>query len=55
MIAGALSRCDPVGYEVHMIHKLIAVAAWTLLVFIAYATISPIQARPLSKTAGRSE
>jgi hypothetical protein len=29
-----------------MIHKLIAVAAWTLLAFIAYATISPIQARP---------
>jgi glycopeptide antibiotics resistance protein len=29
-----------------MIHKLIAVAAWTLLVFIAYATISPIHARP---------
>jgi hypothetical protein len=42
----ALSRCDPVGYEVRMIHKLIAVAAWTLLAFIAYATISPIQARP---------
>jgi VanZ like family len=46
MIAGALSRCDPVGYEVRMIDKLIAVAAWTLLAFIAYATISPIQARP---------
>ena len=29
-----------------MIHKLIAVTAWTLLAFIAYATISPIQARP---------
>jgi hypothetical protein len=29
-----------------MIHKLIAVAAWTLLAYIAYATISPIQARP---------
>ena len=29
-----------------MIHKLIAVAAWTLLAFIAYATISPTQARP---------
>jgi hypothetical protein len=29
-----------------MLHKLIAVAAWTLLAFIAYATISPIQARP---------
>jgi glycopeptide antibiotics resistance protein len=29
-----------------MIHKLITVAAWTLLAFIAYATISQIQARP---------
>jgi VanZ like protein len=42
----ALSRRDPVGYEVCMIHRLIAVAAWMLLAFIAYATISPIQARP---------
>ena len=29
-----------------MFHKLITVAAWVLLAFIAYATISPIQARP---------
>ena len=29
-----------------MVHKLIAVAAWTLLAFIAYATISSIQSRP---------
>jgi VanZ family protein len=29
-----------------MIHKLIAIAAWTLLAYIAYATISPIEARP---------
>src|ERR1700759_1516748 len=35
----ALSRRDPVEYEVRMIHKLIAIAAWTLLAFIAYATI----------------
>jgi hypothetical protein len=42
----ALSRRDPVGDEVCMIHRLIAVAAWMLLAFIAYATISPIQARP---------
>jgi hypothetical protein len=42
----AISRCDPVEYEVRMIHKLIAIAAWTLLAFIAYATISPIQATP---------
>jgi hypothetical protein len=41
-----LSRRDRVGYDIRMLHKLIAVAAWTLLAFIAYATISPIQARP---------
>ena len=29
-----------------MFHKLISVAAWSLLAFIAYATISPIQVRP---------
>jgi uncharacterized membrane protein YwaF len=29
-----------------MFHKLITVAAWVLLAFIAYATISPIQDRP---------
>jgi len=29
-----------------MFHKLIAVAAWALLVLIAFATISPIQYRP---------
>jgi VanZ family protein len=29
-----------------MFHKLIAVAAWTLLAFIAYSTISSLQARP---------
>jgi hypothetical protein len=34
-----------------MIHRLIAVAAWTLLAFIAYATISPIQARPILLTS----
>ena len=38
-----------------MIHKLIAVAAWTLLVFIAYATISPIQARPILLTSASFE
>jgi VanZ family protein len=41
-----LSRRDPVGYDVRMFRKLIAVAAWSLLGFIAYATISPIQDRP---------
>ena len=29
-----------------MFQKLLTVAAWTLLAFIAYATISPIQDRP---------
>jgi VanZ family protein len=29
-----------------MPHKLITIVAWLLLAFIAYATISPIQARP---------
>jgi hypothetical protein len=29
-----------------MFHKLVAIAAWACLVFIAYATLSPIQARP---------
>jgi hypothetical protein len=41
-----LSRRDPVGYDVRMFHKLKAVAAWALLVLIAFATISPIQYRP---------
>lgn len=30
-----------------MFHKLIAVAAWTLLILIACVTISPIQDRPI--------
>jgi VanZ family protein len=29
-----------------MLHKLIAVAAWACLAFIAYATLSPLAARP---------
>jgi VanZ family protein len=29
-----------------MFQKLVAIAAWTLLAFIAYATLSPILARP---------
>jgi VanZ family protein len=29
-----------------MLHKIIAVAAWTCLVFIIYATLSPIDLRP---------
>jgi hypothetical protein len=38
---------DPVGYTRRMFHKLITVAAWVLLAFVAYATISPIQDRPI--------
>jgi VanZ family protein len=34
-----------------MFHKLITVAAWALLAFIAYATISPIQSRPTLPTS----
>jgi len=34
-----------------MFHKLITVAAWTLLAFIAYATLSPIQDRPTLATS----
>src|SRR6516162_10891018 len=33
-----------------MLRKLIAFAAWALLAFIAYATLSPIQARPTVAT-----
>jgi VanZ family protein len=33
-----------------MLRKLIAFAAWMLLAFIAYATLSPIQARPTVTT-----
>jgi VanZ family protein len=41
-----LSRRHPIGYDVRMFHKLIALAAWALLTFIVYATVSPIQDRP---------
>jgi len=34
-----------------MLQKLFTVAAWTLLAFIAYATISPIQDRPTLPTS----
>jgi hypothetical protein len=54
LCAGAeLSRRDPVGYDVRMFHKLIAIAAWALLAFIAYATISPI--RPTLPTSSSFE
>jgi VanZ family protein len=31
-----------------MLQKFIIVAAWALLAFVIYATLSPIQARPMS-------
>jgi VanZ family protein len=34
-----------------MLHKLVAIAAWASLAFIAYATLSPIQARPKISSA----
>jgi VanZ family protein len=37
--------------EVRIFHKLIGLAAWGLLAFIAYATISPIQDRPTLPTS----
>ena len=37
--------------EVRMFHKLIGLAAWGLLAFITYGTISPIQNRPMLPTS----
>src|SRR5450755_4119453 len=37
-----------------MLHKLIGLAAWGLLAFIAYATISPIEVRPTLPTSTTS-
>jgi VanZ family protein len=34
-----------------MLHKLVAIAAWASLAFIACATLSPIQARPKLSSA----
>jgi len=34
------------GYDVGMVHRIVAVAAWAVLIFIIYATISPIGDRP---------
>jgi apolipoprotein N-acyltransferase len=33
------------------VHKLLAIAVWASLAFIAYATLSPIQARPKISSA----
>jgi VanZ family protein len=38
-----------------MLQKLLAIAAWSLLSFIAYATLSPIQARPTLSTSANFE
>src|ERR1700722_4224199 len=38
-----------------MLRKLLAVAAWSLLSFIIYATISPIQDRPTLPTSPNFE
>jgi VanZ family protein len=48
-----LSRRD-IGYDVRMFQKLLTLAAWALLAFIAYATISPIQDRPTLLTSSVS-
>src|SRR5712671_3898506 len=50
-------RKDPhygVG-DFDMLHKLVGVAAWALLSFIVFATISPIQARPALPTSSAVE
>jgi hypothetical protein len=36
----------PVGYEIGMVQKFIAAAAWACLIFIIYATLSSAGARP---------
>jgi VanZ family protein len=41
--------------NIRMLHKLIGLAAWGLLAFIVYATISHIQNRPTLLTSTRLE
>jgi VanZ family protein len=48
----ALSLPVPLEYDGDMIPKLIAAAAWSCLVFIVYATLSSIEARPELTGAG---
>ncbi len=43
---GCLSLLIFPGYEVGMVHRIVAVVAWAVLIFIVYATISPIGDRP---------
>ena len=38
-----------------MLHRLAAIAAWASIAFIAYATLSPIQARPRSSSSADLE
>jgi hypothetical protein len=38
-----------------MVQKFLAIAAWALLAFITYATISPIHARPTMPTSSSFE
>jgi hypothetical protein len=38
-----------------MFHRVITIAAWALLAFITYATISPIQDRPTLPTSSSFE
>jgi VanZ family protein len=42
---------QPNPIQISMLHRLISIAAWAVLAFIAYATISPIQARPTLPTS----
>ena len=38
-----------------MLHKLVAITAWASIAFIAYATLSPIQARPQISSSANLE
>jgi len=50
-----LLRCNPVGCDSRMFQKLITIAAWVLLAFIAFATILPIHDRPTLPTSSSFE
>lgn len=43
---GALGLRGLLGYESRMLRKFIAIAAWSCLAFIVYATLSPLAGRP---------
>jgi hypothetical protein len=40
-----------VGYQIRMLRKMAAIFAWSLLAFIVFATISPLQERPRLPTS----